>query len=130
VRVLLPGALILLITAVLCGGALVAAGRGTDTISLIGQQGEIWRTTASGLDNLSLAQESVGLRDQCIREAAAAEPDTEWLDENVGARMFDLFNVHETYILDSEDRPVYASVGRFVSLARGETRRPGGRSNL
>ena len=147
VRVLLPGALILLITAVLCGGALVAAGRGTDTISLIGQQGEIWRTTASGLDNLSLAQESVGLCDPCIRKAAAAEPDTEWLDENVGARMFDLFNVHETYILDSEDRPVYASVGReradpgayariapvvgrFVSLARGETRRPGGRSNL
>ncbi|HEY6815324.1 MAG TPA: hypothetical protein VI168_07280, partial [Croceibacterium sp.] len=98
-RVLLPGALILLVTAALCGGALIAAGRGTDSMSLLGQQGEIWRATAGGLDGLSLAQESVGLCDQCVGEAASAEPDQAWLDENVGFRLFDLYNVHETYIV-------------------------------
>ena len=146
-RVLLPGALILLVTAVLCGGALIAAGRGTDTMSLLGQQGEIWRATARGLDGLSTAQESVGLCDQCIGEATSADPDQAWLDENVGFRLFDLFNVHETYILDGTDRPIYASVQReqaspgafervapaverFVQLARGEIKRSSGRSNL
>ena len=146
-RVLLPGAAILLVTAVLCGGVLVAAWRGTDSISMLGQQSEIWRAIAGGLDDLSLAQESVGLCDQCIREAASDDPDPAWLDENVGFRLFDLHNTHETYILDGEDRPIYASIGRepavpaayetvapavarFVQLARGEMKRPSGRGNL
>ena len=143
-RVLLPCAVVLLATAALCGGALIAAGRGTDSMSMLGQQSEIWRAISGGLDDLSLAQESVGLCDQCIREAAADDPDSAWLDENVGFRLFDLHNVHETYILDGADHPLYASVGRssappqafarvapavlrYVALARGEVRRPSGR---
>lgn len=146
-RVLLPGTMILLITAVLCGGALIVAGRGTDTMSLMGQQFEIWRVAVRGLDDLSVAQESVGLCDECVREAAAPEPDKAWLDENVGFRLFDLYKVHETHILDGQDRLVYSSVqrrdsapsayekvapsvDRFVKLARGEIKRPNGRSNL
>jgi diguanylate cyclase (GGDEF)-like protein len=146
-RVLLPGAVILLVTAILCGGALIAAGRGTDTISVMGQQLEVMRATTRAFDDLSLAQESVGLCEECIGEAVAANPDQRWLDENVGFRLFDLNNAHETYILDGEDRPIYASVrrkpaspsayervatavGRFVKLARGEIKRPSGRSNL
>ena len=147
-RVLLPGAVILLVTAVLCGGALIAAGRGTDTMSVLAQQIEVWRASARGLDDLAVAQESVGLCEECIAEAAAAAtPDRAWLDENVGFRLFDLHKVHETYILDGEDRPVYASVQRrsaapsayqrvapaverFVKLARGEIKRPSARGNL
>ena len=146
-RVLLPGAVILLVTAILCGGALIAAGRGTDTMSLMAQQGEVFRATTRGMDELSLAQESVGLCETCIAEAAAAEPDKAWLDENVGFRLSDLYKMHETYILDGDNRPVYASVrrrqaspsayeriapsvDRFVKLARGEIKRPSGRSNL
>jgi diguanylate cyclase (GGDEF)-like protein len=146
-RVLLPGALILLVTAVLCGGALIAAGRGTDTMSLLAQQLEVMRATTRGMDDLSVAQESIGLCEQCIAEAASDHPDQAWLDENVGFRLFDLYNAHETYILDGQDRPVYASVehqraspaayarvapavARFVKLARGEIKRPSGRSNL
>jgi sensor domain CHASE-containing protein len=98
-RVLLPGAMILLITAVLCGGVLVAAGRGTDTMSMLGQQSEIYRAIAAGLDDLTLAQESVGLCDACIREADSGASDPAWLDENIGFRLFDLHNVDETYIL-------------------------------
>ena len=52
-RVLLPGGLILLITAVVCGGALIAAGRGTDTMAALGPQGEDWRATAHGLGIVS-----------------------------------------------------------------------------
>ena len=146
-RVLLPGAMILLITAALCGGALIAAGRGTDTMSVMAQQMEVWRAASRGMDDLSLAQESVGLCEECIGEAAAPEPDRVWLDENVGSRLYDLYDVHETYILDGADRPVYASLerraaapsayekiapaaDRFVKLARGEIKRPSGRSNL
>ena len=146
-RVLLPGAVIMLITAVLCGGALVAAGRGTDAMSLLAQQMEVMRATTRGMDDLSLAQESVGLCAECLEVAASPAPDRAWLDENVGFRLFDLYKAHETYILDGDDRPVYASVrrqpaspsayesvapavGRFVKLARGEIKRPSGRSNL
>jgi diguanylate cyclase (GGDEF)-like protein len=146
-RVLLPGAVILLITAVLCGGALIMAGRGTDSLSLMAQQGEVWRATTRGMDELSLAQESVGLCDRCIEVAATAAPDQTWLDQNIGFRLFDLYGVHESYIVDGENHPVYASVQReraspsayesvapavdyFVKLARGESKRPSGRSNL
>jgi diguanylate cyclase (GGDEF)-like protein len=146
-RVLLPGALVLLATAILCGGAIVVAGRSTDTLSIMAQQGEVWRATARGMDELSLAQESVGLCEQCIAEAASAEENAAWINENIGFRLFNLFQVHETYIVDHEGRPVYASIGgqegapsayqrvapsvdRFIQLARGEIERPSGRSNL
>jgi len=146
-RVLLPGAVILLATALLCGAALIAAGRGTDTMSVMAQQMEVWRATSRGMDDLSLAQESIGLCEECIGEAAPANPDRAWLDENVGFRLFDLYDVHETYIVDGAGRPVYASIDRrtappsayekvapaldrFVGLARGEIARPMGRSNL
>jgi diguanylate cyclase (GGDEF)-like protein len=146
-RVLLPGAIIVLVTGLLCGAALIAAGRGTDTMSVLAQQIEVWRATSDGMDNLAVAQESVGLCEKCIAEADSAKPDQAWLDTNVGFRMFDLFKVQETYILDGKDRPVYAAVqrhhvspaayervapavNRFVELARGEIKRPGGRSNL
>ena len=147
IRVLVPGAVILLATAVLCGGALIAAGRGTDTMSVMAQQLEVWRATSSGMDDLSLAQESVGLCERCIDVAASADPDETWLSENLAFRLFDLYDVEETYVLDGENRPIYASVNRrqaapgvyervapevdrFVKLARGEIKRPMGRSNL
>ena len=147
IRVLVPGAVILLATAVLCGGALIAAGRGTDTMSVMAQQLEVWRATSSGMDDLSLAQESVGLCERCIDVAASADPDETWLNENVAFRLFDLYDVEETYVLDGENRPIFASVerrqaapaaygriapavDRFVKLARGEIKRPMGRSNL
>jgi diguanylate cyclase (GGDEF)-like protein len=146
-RVLLPGAVILLLTGALCGFGLMFAGRGTDAMSLLGQQVEVWRVSAHGMDGLSVGQESVGLCDECIRKAASPKPDRAWLDDNVGFRLFDLFSVQETYILDGHNRPVYASVqrkpvapsayarvapavDRFVKLARGEIKRPSGRSNL
>src|SRR5688572_22416293 len=103
-RVLLPGAVILLVTAILCGGALIGAGRGSDTLSLMAQQMEVMRATTRGMDDLSLAQESIGLCEECISEAASGEPDPAWLNENIGFRLFDLNNAHETYILDGADR--------------------------
>jgi diguanylate cyclase (GGDEF)-like protein len=146
-RVLLPGAVILLITAILCAGGLIQAGKGTDDLSLMAQKLEVFRALGQGMDELALGQDSVGLCEQCIDEANSANPDRDWLDANVGFRMFDLYDAHETYILDGEDRPVYASVarastapeafeqvapavGRFVKLVRGEARRSSGRSNL
>ena len=135
-RVLLPATVILIATAIICCMALIAAGRGTDAMTVLGQQAEVWRATARGMDDLAVAQESVGLCEECIDEATADAPDAKWLDENVGNRLFDLHNVHETYILDSADHPIYASVqrrtlepsayrrvapavDRFVALARG-----------
>ena len=111
-RVLLPATVILIVTAVICGAALIAAGRGTDAMMVLGQQAEVWRATARGMDDLSVAQESVGLCEKCIDEATAGASHPKWLDENVGHRLFDLHNVHETYILDSQNHPIYASVQR------------------
>jgi diguanylate cyclase (GGDEF)-like protein len=145
--VLLPGVIIVAVTAVLCGAALLAAGRGTDSMSLMAQQAEVFMMSSGGMDDLAVAQESVGMCQQCLAEARAAKPDQAWLDANVGQRMFDLFGVEETYIVDANGRPVYASRGgrraapasygrvapavdRFVKLARGEIKRPSGRSNL
>ena len=147
VRVLLPGALILLFTGALCALGLMFAGRSSDTMTLFGQQIEVWQASSHGMDELSVAQESVGLCDDCIRRAAVPHPDQSWLDTSIGFRLFDLYNAQETYILDGRDQPVYALVGRkdaspaaydrvrpavdrFVKLARGQLKRPSGRSNL
>jgi diguanylate cyclase (GGDEF)-like protein len=146
-RVLLPGAVILLFTAILCGGAVVEAGRGTDDLSLQAQKLEVMRALGRGMDDLTLGQDSLGLCKQCIEEASSSNPNESWLDENVGFRLFDLYSVHETYILNGQDRSIYASVdrrstspeafervaptvGRFVKLVRGEIKRPRGGSNL
>ncbi|AKH42128.1 Cyclic di-GMP phosphodiesterase Gmr [Croceibacterium atlanticum] len=146
-RVLLPGGLVLLATSVLCGAALIAAGRSADSLSAMAQQAEVWKATSEAMDELALAQESVGMCEECIEEAASADPDGAWLDKNIGEPLFDLYDAHATYILDPDDRPVYASVQRqrlapaafdqvapalqrFVQLARGEIQRPSGQSNL
>ena len=146
-RVLLPGAMILLITGALCAAGLVFAGRSTDAMALMGQQIEVWQASSHGMDELSVAQESVGLCDQCIRQSRSVQPDQAWLDANVGFRLFDLYGAQETYIVASGGQAIYASVGRkhaepsvyervapavgrFVKLARGEIKRPSGRSNL
>jgi diguanylate cyclase (GGDEF)-like protein len=146
-RVLLPGAMILLITGALCGFGMVFAGRNADMMALLGQQFEVWQVSSHGMDELAVAQESVGLCDECIRQAASARPDRDWLDRNVGFRLFDLYNAQETYIVDRDGHATYAAVGRrqadpsaygrvapavdrFVKLARGQATRPMGRSNL
>ena len=146
-RVVLPAAVILVATALMGAGALIVAGRGTDAMAVMGQQAEVWRAVSTNLDNLAIAQESVGLCEQCIAQASTENPDAAWLNDNIGSRMFDLFDVQETYILNADDQPVYASVGgeqaspagyesiapavsRFVQLARGEAKRPTGKSNL
>jgi diguanylate cyclase (GGDEF)-like protein len=146
-RVLLPGALILLITGALCGFGMVFAGRNADAMSLLGQQFEVWQVNSHGMDELSVAQESVGLCDDCLRRAASAHPDRAWLDNNIGFRLFDLYNAQETYIVGRDGKALYASVqrksappsayarvapavDRFVKLARGQITRPMGRSNL
>src|SRR3569833_2296219 len=146
-RVLLPGALILLFTGALCAAGLLFAGKSSDTMTLFGQQIEVWQASSHGMDELSVAQESVGLCDDCIRKAAADHPDRTWIDNNIAFRMFDLYNTQETYLVDRKGQPVYAAierkdaplsaydrvrpeVDRFVKLARGQMKRPSGRSNL
>ncbi len=146
-RVLIPGALILLVTAALCGAGLIYAGRSADSMTLLGEQIEVWQATAHGMDDLAVGQELVGLCDECLHQAASAHPDQGWLDSHVGVRLFDLYGAQETYIVDGRGKAIYASVrgqsappsayervapavDRFVKLARGEIKRPSGRSNL
>src|SRR3569623_3063246 len=104
-RVLLPGALILLFTGTLCAAGLLFAGKSSDTMTLFGQLIEVWQASSLGMDEVSVAQESVGLCDDCIRRAAVPHPDQSWLDTNIGFRLFDLYNAQETYILDGRDQP-------------------------
>ena len=146
-RVLMPGALILLITGALCAFSLVFAGKSADAMSLLGQQFEVWQVNAYAMDELSAAQESVGLCDKCLEEASSGHVDQAWLDKNLGFRLFDLYDAQETFIAGRDGKALYASVerkaaspaayarvapavDRFVKLARGQIKRPSGRSNL
>jgi hypothetical protein len=81
-RVLLPGAIILVVTEALCIAGLLFAGHNTDAMSLLGQQIEVWQADAHGMDDLAVGQESVGLCDECIHRATLPLPDQEWLDKN------------------------------------------------
>lgn len=146
-RVLLPGAVILILTGALCWGGIIAAGRGADKLSLDAQKGEVFRAATGSLDRLTLAQESIALCEECIKEAGSPSPDGAWLNERIASPLFDLYDAHETYIIDANGRPVHAAVrgrqappsayervapalDRFVKLTRGKIKRASGKSNL
>ncbi|GEM_PF-140731 len=146
-RVLLPGGLILIATALVCGVMLLGAGQNIDSLSVMAQQIEVRKASTQGMDELSLAQESIALCEQCIKEARADSPDLAWLEENVAAPLHELYRASETYIVDGEGRPLLSFVdgerrateafgriapaaNRFIRLARGVSQRTTGRSNL
>lgn len=140
-RVLGPGALILLVTTLICALGLLSAGAQVDKLSLAGQRYEAYRAIGRGLDEVSLGQEAVAVCDGCEAEARSPHPDLHWLDENVGFWLFDVYHAHESFILDARNRPVYGAIARrrvapaafgriapavrpFLDLVRGVTRRP------
>ena len=145
-RVMLPGALVLLATAALCGVGLIYAGRSVDALSMAAQNYEAERSILRQWDQLALGQEAIGLCEKCMLEAASRNPDRNWLAARIARPMADLFDAEETYILNAKDKPVFAAIEgrelpasaygrlsptlqRFVELARGKAKRPYGESN-
>lgn len=105
----MPGILLLCAAAIAGSVMQSAAGRGTDEVSVMAQQIEVRRALGNGMDQLSFGQESIGICEECIERASSSQPDRTWLHEHVGERLFNLYDAHETYVLDGANSPVYAA---------------------
>lgn len=74
----------------------------------IRRQGEIAGYALKEIrSNLSHNQESSTFWDEAV-ERTAASGNEEWIDGNLGSWMQTFFGVDEAYVLDGQDRPIYA----------------------
>ena len=108
-RVLFPGMVVLALTAAICVAGLISARQGVDELSMEGQNFEAFRAIGRGLDELALAQETVGTCEMC---GGILSMDRGWLDSQIGYKLFDLYHSHETYILDGNDEMGYGLAER------------------
>lgn len=79
-----------------------------DDVSSARQERFAARSLAQEIDDLPNDQRSVTIWDDSIRKVRAG--DTDWIDENLGAWMHDYFGHDETYILNADGVPFFASV--------------------
>ena len=109
-RFILPAVLVLVI--VVCGLVLGlrSAGNNVDKMSSTGQTYEAYRAIGRSIDDLSLAQQTVGTCSDCIKAVNGEQPDHEWLRRNIAKPMFDVYKARETYIFDGADRPIFAAI--------------------
>jgi diguanylate cyclase (GGDEF)-like protein len=145
-RVVLPGLAILLITAGLCTVGLITAGRSADALTREGHTYEATRAIMREMDQVATAQEAVGLCERCIEAVTSGDLDQNWYAVRIAARLFALYDISETHVLDERDRPMFTAVQghaastriyeriaprvqRLVDLTRGRTQRPDGLSN-
>ncbi len=66
------------------------------------------RNLAAEIAGLPNDQRSVTVWDDAVLRTAAR--DQEWIDGNLGSWMHDYFGHNESYILDRENRPIYAAI--------------------
>ncbi|MGI3213261.1 putative bifunctional diguanylate cyclase/phosphodiesterase [Roseovarius tibetensis] len=73
------------------------------------------RNLAAEIEDLTNDQHSVTIWDEAVLRTTAR--DREWMDENIGVWMQEYFGHDETYILDRENRPIYAAISAAPASA-------------
>ena len=98
------------------------------------------------IQGLAREQEMVAISDETLSRLAEPQPDWQWFDENIGARLHRSYQHDQTFILNRRDKPVYAAVagarvdpGRFakvepdlrrmLAVVRGRIREPNHRND-
>lgn len=118
-RVLLPLLLATAVAVLLAGLALFMVTHHSDAVAIDRQIREAKIAVNASIDELARSQEIAAVWDQSVVELRKPRPNWQWMDDNVGTWLFNMFNHDEVYILDADDRPIYAtSSGRRIDPAR------------
>jgi len=101
------------------GISLYFAANGSDTVSVERQARSAQHAMELSIDELALEQESVAIWDESAKRLNTTRLDLTWIHDNIGSWLHRLYGHDEDFILNSRDRPVYATVeGRIVPVRR------------
>ncbi|WP_114952196.1 putative bifunctional diguanylate cyclase/phosphodiesterase [Sphingosinicella terrae] len=107
---------------VIAGLALHWATRESDRVSVERQAQGALHAIHTSIDELALQQETVAVWDDAASYLLAERRDMQWIHDNMGSWLHRIFRHDAAYILDGEDRLIYATAGgERVPLARLET---------
>lgn len=109
----------------LAGVGILWASHESDTVSVERQARSAHHAMESSVDELALQQETVAVWDDSASHLVTARPDMTWVHDNIGSWLNRMFGHDEVFILDGNDRPIYASsygaqvpLRRYAMLAR------------
>lgn len=130
-RLLLPIALAAIISvAIVAFGLLWSAGR-SDTVSVGRQVRTVQRAVETSLAEIQRQQQTVAVWDDLVVHTRASPPDLDWIDANIGLWLHQLFGHDRVFLLDEQNRVMYAMVdGRRVQEGLHDQRAPGLQSLL
>jgi diguanylate cyclase (GGDEF)-like protein len=106
-RVLLPIVLAGMATVVLVTAVLLLAARESDRIASERQRRLVSHVLAEQFAKLTHDQESVTIWDDAVLKTTV-ERDLLWIDVNLGVWLHDYFGHDRAYVLDANNRPIYA----------------------
>ncbi|HEV7253707.1 MAG TPA: EAL domain-containing protein [Mesorhizobium sp.] len=109
-RVLLPVACATLGSILLAGFGLYWATTRSDAISAGRQLREVSHAVEHSINALAKEQEIVAVWDDPVLQLRKDQPDWDWMDVNIGVWLHDLYGHDQIYILDADNKPVYATV--------------------
>lgn len=96
-------------------GAIALAGFGlywatsrSDAVSVERQIRTTEHAIDLSIDELAKEQETVAVWDDAVLQLNQAQPDWQWFDDNIAYWLHDLFGHNQVYVLDPQDRPIYA----------------------
>ncbi len=109
----------LLASLLLAGAGIYWATHASDAVSVERHARAAQHAMEMSVDELALQQETVAVWDFAAGALAAPHPSRQWLHDNIGDWLYNLFKHDEVFVLDGLDRPLYASVaGEQVPLGR------------
>ena len=106
--VALPTALTLVVLAAIVGAVLQFSTSRTDELALTRQTQRVKVGIEEGLNEVTVDQEASTFWDDAVLRTRQRPLDLGWIDNNLGVWFHTYYKIDETYLLDPENRPIYA----------------------
>ena len=107
-RVAVPAiAAVVLLSAVLMAVMLLSANQ-ANQLAAERQQKLVETVLKDSIVQIPHDQEAVTVWDEAVRQVRAPKPDLDWIDSNLGIWLHSYYGHDEAYVVDTNDRPIYA----------------------
>jgi diguanylate cyclase (GGDEF)-like protein len=103
-----PTIIAVLATAVVITGMLIWSARRANEVAFDRQNQLVDLVLSQSVSKIAYDQESITVWDDPIIKLREPVLDFEWLDANVGVWLFTYFGHDQVYVLDADNKPVYA----------------------
>ena len=106
--VALPTALTLLVLAAIVGAVLQFSTSRTDDLAVMRQTQRVKVQLEHELNAITIDQEASTYWDDAVLRTRQRPLDLDWIDNNLGVWFHTYYKIDETYLLDPDNRPIYA----------------------